>query len=363
MKILHVSPTFYSSDSIIGGAEKYLIYLSKALMYQAKSSGVCLDNSLLAFGSCAGHYIVQENISFELIAGIPWNPYSIHLPDLIEKMNKVDFVIVHQCLSLFGLFIASHARLAGKFVIGMDHGGGEHPLIAHTQEIGYLFDFFLTYSNFGAIAFQDLKIPTKIIRGPVDTTYYTPASVDIRDPQLIVAVGRLLPHKGFERIIKALPSSLRLIIAGTLSNPEYYNYLHSLIQTSPCKIEILENLSDADIRDLLRQASLFVHASTHVDYKGGYYAKPELLGLAPLEALACGTPTLVSTAGSLSELSSIFGCQTFSSDAQLTQYLKLHRDSPLKGGLSTQIHESVNSQYGLSQFGEKLIAELQVIIG
>jgi glycosyltransferase involved in cell wall biosynthesis len=361
MKILHISPTYYSTDSIVGGGEKYILYMIRALTEGAKRVGESIDNTLLAFGDRSGSFTFNGEINCDVLAGTPWDPYSVFLPDLFERLNRVDVVMVHQCLTAFGMFVGSHARLAGKIVVGIDEGGDEHPLVSHTSEAGQMFDLFLAYSRFCASSFTDLNVPIKVILGPVDTTYYTPSEINERDPSLVVAVGPLLPHKGFDRIIKALPKPLRLLIAGTRSNREYFDYLQSLIQSSPCKISIEEGMSDDQVRALMRHASLFVHASTHVDYKGVHYAKPELLGLAPLEALACGTPTLVSTAGSLGELCSVAGCQTFSSDIELAGLLRSYADSSLQLPDPKEIHDAVTSLYGISQFGDQLLAELKAL--
>jgi glycosyltransferase involved in cell wall biosynthesis len=274
-----------------------------------------------------------------------------------RTLVDADVVIVHQCLSAFGLFLASHARLAGKLVIGMDHGGGEHPLVNHTAESCLMYHRFLAQSEFAVRAFHDLNVPAKIILGPVDTTYYCPSEGDEREKGLIVAVGRILPHKGFDRIIRALPKGLKLVIAGTVCDQAYSSMLAELIQSSGSDVVILEGLDDDDIRNLVRKASLFVHASTHVDYRGTYYAKPELLGLAPLEALACGTPTLVSNAGSLPELGAIVGCDVFFSDDDLKKSLASFANGVVSSPPSS-IYESVRKLYGIEQYGEKLLAEL-----
>lgn len=361
MKILHVSPTYYSTDSVVGGGEKYILYMIRALVKYATKFDSPMENLLLAFGDLPGNYCLGGDIVCEVMPGKPWDPFSIFLDDLLARLNQFDIIIVHQCLTVFGMFVASHATLAGKIVVGVDEGGGEHSLISHTSESGRIFDCFLAYSYYGANAFFDLNVPVKVILGPVDTDYYKPSYSKKRDKSLVVAVGRLLPHKGFDRIVKVLPDSLRLVIIGSSLDKDYFNYLQTLIKNSASDITIVEGLSDSEVRDLLSAASLFIHASTHFDYKGVYYTKPELLGLAPLEALACGTPALVSSAGSLGELKSITGCRVFSSDAELVELLYLHVTSQLHSSSPTEIYTSVSSLYGLSQFGEKLFHELKAL--
>ncbi|MGC8605683.1 MAG: glycosyltransferase, partial [Desulfomonilaceae bacterium] len=182
-----------------------------------------------------------------------------------------------------------------------------------------------------------------------------------RDPNLILAVGRILPHKGFDRIIRSLKNPLRLTIAGTNYNTNYFRYLTSLARSSCCTIEIVEGLTDDQIRKLFRQATLFVHASTHFDHRGVYYPKPELLGLAPLEALSCGTPTLVSTAGALNELTCISGCLSFTDDDELSALLSMHANKSLKMPPADDIHRQVVERYGMKRFGIDLINELLIL--
>ena len=357
MKVVHVSPTYYSIDSVVGGGEKYVIYVVKSLEESALRRSAVVENSVVVFGEQAERGVIG-GIEYNKLCGRPWDPLSIRLGDLRNEFLGCDVVIVHQCLTAFGMFVASHARLEGKYVIGVDEAGGEHKLLGHTPEAARIFDLFLAYSRFNASSFTGLNVPVKIILGPVDTNFYTPAIGGERDPRLVLAVGRILPHKGFDRIMRALPAALRLVIAGSPTDEPYLDDLQRLKRSVGADVEICLGLDDDEIRTLMRRASLFVHASTHVDYRGTYYSKPELLGLAPLEALACGTPALVSAAGSLSELGSVHGCRVFSSDEELAELLGLHAEASVAAPDPAEIHAEVERLYGMAQFGDRLLAEL-----
>ena len=361
MKLLHFSPTFYSTDSVIGGGEKYVFYIVKALQKYCSIAGYGIENLILSLGVNPGLYDAYDSVKLDIIKGAAWDYKSIYLPDLIQRINHADCVIIHQCLTPLGLFVASHARLCNKIVIGMDHGAGEHPLVSHTSEVGYIFDLLLAQSDFAAVSFIGLDAHTEVICGPIDSDYYKPMHIP-REKDLVVSVGRILPHKGFERTIKAMPSSLRLVIIGTNSNTDYYNYLVSVIKDYAKQVRIVENASDDKVLDYFCRASLFVHASTHVGYDGAYYSKPELLGLAPLEALSCGTRSYVSSSGSLAELGKIVGCQVFSTDAELEDLLSDYSRTEIVDISANEIRASVNEQYGLFQFGEKLVAQLKRLL-
>ena len=358
MNVVHVSPTYYSHKSIIGGGEKYILHMIRAINIAADKSNSPIANSIISFGEDAGTHVLDGSVVCHVMKGVPWDPYSIRVDEFMQQIDQAEVVLVHQCLSAVGLFVASHAKLNGKYVVGMDHGGGEHRLVSHTHEGAGMYDAFLAQSKFASNAFAGLGVRTIIARGPVDTDYYQPDCFSDKDPSLLVAVGRLLPHKGFDRIIKSMPAELKLVIAGRRSDEDYFRYLKELQFKSSAAVEIRENLHDVEIRALLQRASLFVHASTHIDYRGCYYAKPELLGLAPLEALACGTPTLVSTAGSLAELTMVEGAQSFVSDDELATLINAHARNRETYPTPNAIHASVEAAYGMAQFGSSIYAEL-----
>lgn len=353
MKILHVSPTYYSTSSVVGGGEKYIVYMIRALAISAFESGMPIQNGVLAFGEQPGLHALDENIVCEVLRGKPWDPFSVDVAALVLRIKQYDIVVVHQCLTAFGLFVGSHAKLAGRKVVGVDEGGGEHPSVGHSREGANMFDVFVAYSAYVECSFAGLDVPVHRILGPVDTNYYTPESSIKRVENLVLAVGRILPHKGFDRVVKAIKPPLKLVIAGTRSDDAYWYHLKGLTGRCDAEVKIVEGLDDGQLLTLIRSASLFIHASTHVDYAGKQYAKPELLGLAPLEALACGTPAFVSTAGSLGELAAITGCQSFTSDLDLIQLLQSFTPSTVPSAQA--IHRSVKLLYGLEQFGERFL--------
>lgn len=357
VNIVHVSPTYYSADSVIGGGEKYVVYVARAMQLAAKLKGSQVDVTLLAFGERPGRYAVGPEIFCDVLPGRPWDASSLDARSIRAVLKQADVVYVHQCLCAFGLFVASQARLAGSRIVGLDHGGGEHPIVHFTPEAGNIFDFFQAYSDFGANAFTDIQGKVAVIRGPVDDEYFTPSGGE-RIPNRVVAVGRILPHKGFDRIIRALPPGLELSIIGSRYDEAYHDYLRGVAVGK--RVEFIEGLDDLALREFVRSAGLFVHASTHVDYLGRYYAKPELLGLAPLEALACGIPTLVSTAGSLAELGIVDGCVVFEDDEVLAQILEVHAQGRYDWPSKAHISADVRFKFGLEQFGREILKILEI---
>jgi hypothetical protein len=77
--ILHISPTYYSERSVVGGGEKYIVYMSRAAKAAAATRHIHLHDSLLAFGEDPGVYQLSQGVTCEVIHGRPWDPYSIVL--------------------------------------------------------------------------------------------------------------------------------------------------------------------------------------------------------------------------------------------------------------------------------------------
>lgn len=358
MHILQVSPMGYSPASLIGGGEKYVLYVDHALRRTAAEKNVRLSTTVLSLDAGAATIIAEHEISHQTIQGRAWDPFSIDARELIEHLEKADVVYVHQCLCHVGLFVAAHARLLGKRIVGMDAGGGEYHLLKNNPNIVRVYDALHAISRFAEKGFSDFDVPVHVIPGPVDTDSY-PLSSELRDTNMVLAVGRILPHKGFERIIASLPSSLSLTIVGNPYDQAYLDFLRNRARGKNVTF-LTSDISDADLKGMLRRAGLFVHASTHTDYLGRYYHKPELLGLAPLEALSTGLTTLVSNAGALPELAELPGCHAFSSDVELSRLV----DAFSRGSLASEppqvIRDAVVERYGLLQFGEKLLTLMRV---
>jgi glycosyltransferase involved in cell wall biosynthesis len=136
-----------------------------------------------------------------------------------------------------------------------------------------------------------LPFPSKraIVTGHgIDTELFA-QSIDQRDPDLVVAVGRVTGIKHYDQILacfRELPSHMRLRIVGgvvTGSDVTVLASLESLIRQWHLTGRVMiSTLSHGNVAMLLRQASLMLHAS-----QGG-------LDKVVLEAMAAGCP-IVST--------------------------------------------------------------------
>src|ERR1700691_1574914 len=128
ISILQVSPTGYSKNSVIGGGEKYVLYVDHALRRATAEMQIPVKTSILVLDGEAGMVVSDHGIDCRSVAGRAWDPFSIDACDLTEQLNRCDIIYVHQCQCQVGLFVAAHARLLGKVVIGADSGAGEYQL-------------------------------------------------------------------------------------------------------------------------------------------------------------------------------------------------------------------------------------------
>lgn len=358
MHIIQVTPTSYTKDGVIGGGERLALYIDEALQLAARRAGLAVTTSVL---SLSGPAAVGDGLDrYQSLAGRQWDPRSFEASALMQRLRFADLVYVHQCMTEVGLFAAAHARLLGKPVFGSDAGAGEAPLVRNDPATMLIYEAVHAISAFAAEGFAGFPVPVHVVPGPVDTELHAPPPPDAspRDRQQVVSVGRVMPHKGIDRTIRALPAGASLTVVGQRYDDAYFEYLLGCAEGKDVRFH--DGLDDGEVRALLHRAGLFVHASTHVDYLGHFYHKPELLGLAPLEALASGLPTLVSDAGSLPELGGLPGCHVFRSEAELAALMQDAVDGRMPAPPGDVMHAEVDARYGSSAVGRGLLDMMKV---
>lgn len=356
MKIIHVTPTYFADSSVIGGGERYVNNVCKALNLQDSIS----RSDILSFGPEGRDIGFLPKSVLRIAPARPAQAFG-EVNAYVDSglrgyLAEYDIVHIHQCLTPFGLFVASHARLQGKKVIGTDLGGGESPLFLAHPFLFECFDFLHAISDFAASAYAEATVPIHVIKGPVDDQSFELAPPEGRDPKLCVAIGRVLPHKGFENLIDALPEQCRLIIVGRPYDAEYFQFLTSRIGNK--QVEFASSLDDAALLALIRRAGLCLHASVSVGFRGNLYLKAELLGLAPLECMATGMPTICSQTAALQELGDLQGCRTYRTRDDLADLLQRYMTGSLDFPPAEAIRLDARKKYGLGQFGERYVAAI-----
>ena len=294
-KIGYLTPLYFDEGSCIGGGERFPTNLARGV---AESSGGRYEVELISFSDAPGVRQIAPGVTLRLLtaAGRPKNSLDVVSWELPEAIAGVDLVHIHQvynrCAEV-GLLIAKQQR---KPVCVTDHGGISSPLI---KQLGILdmVDQVIANSDFGASLYQT-SAPVTVIKGGVDATSFTPSPLPVERDRLLY-VGRLLPHKGIDRLIEALPPELPLTVCGRPYHAAYYERLLAL--ASGKRVEFITDADDAHVLELYRRAWVNVLPSVYVDCYGIAHEAPELMGFTLLEANACGTPAICSRVAGMPE--------------------------------------------------------------
>lgn len=130
-----------------------------------------------------------------------------------------------------------------------------------------------------------IKQDMMIIPNGVDTTRFYPDTASNQESTSfkIGAIGRTSSNKGFDVFCKAVQSFL--------DNPDIdIIVLSDQLAQAPNGMQLIQPQSDHDIRDFYQTCDVFVYPS-----------RMEGFGLPPLEAMACGTATIITDSGGVLE--------------------------------------------------------------
>jgi glycosyltransferase involved in cell wall biosynthesis len=119
--------------------------------------------------------------------------------------------------------------------------------------------------------------------------------LNLNRENFVLSVGNIGASKGYDFIIKSLGHVDRkirpkLIIVGNVSHDFWEGYLKKLADERDVNVEFLQGVSDDCLIKLYNKAQMVVYAP---------YLEP--FGLIPIEAMACGTPTIGVQEGGIKE--------------------------------------------------------------
>ncbi|MCY3914301.1 MAG: glycosyltransferase family 4 protein [Chloroflexi bacterium] len=291
-RVLHLSPTWFGEISVIGGGERFPLELARAMRDR-------VPTRLVAFG---GPPTTADAAGFPIEVARTWRhlrsrPYDAIGPGFIPALLWADVVHCHQARTGLTALATLLARPLGKRVFVTDHGGGGVGWLRRAR-LGRWVHAHLAQSRFVVDTLPYLGRRTAIVHGGVDPQVFAPAAAKARGE--VVFVGRLLPHKGIEHAIRALPDDAHLAVYGRPADLDYAAFLRR--EAEGRAVTFHENAGDRELVQALSRACVAVMPSVFEDFRGRHQQHPELLGLAALEAMACGTAVVVSQAGGLPEV-------------------------------------------------------------
>lgn len=347
-RVGYFTPQYFDDSSTIGGGERYPHNLARGVMLAGG-----FEVEIVSYGPKAAERTLADGVRLKIlpVAHPPTHPLDPLSWNVADAVAAVDLVHIHQIYTRPSELTMLAAQWLDKPVCATDHGGQTTPLV---REFGALdlVDRVVAYSDFGAAQHQTSSEIT-IIKGGVDADHFQPpANRPHRDRFLFV--GRLLPHKGIDALIRALPGDLPLTVCGRAYHPEYFE----LLQKTACgkRVEFLTDATDDTIRDMYARSWAVILPSVYRDCYGAGYAQPELMGFTLLEAMACGTPAICSRVGAMPEF--VRHGETgfvYDTEMELTKYLlTLAGDRGLCDRMGTKARQEIEREYDLKVCGKRM---------
>ena len=209
-KIAYLAPLYFDEQCYLGGGERYPLNLAKGVV---ESSGGNYEVELVSFGPTSFRREIAPGVSLRILtaAGKPVAPVGHGFlgtsrgPGRCRPRSHPP--------GLHTLFRARPARRQATPQADLRHrprrdlqsvrpasgdprpGRPDHRLLRLRR-----------------IALPDLD-PDRIIKGGVDASRFTPPPSPVKRDRVLF-VGRLLPHKGIDRSIAAMPPELPLTVCG-----------------------------------------------------------------------------------------------------------------------------------------------------
>jgi glycosyltransferase involved in cell wall biosynthesis len=261
-----------------------------------------VPTSLVCFGNGEETYERIGQLEIHVI-GNPWcvrgerqNPMTLRL---WKDLRRAHVVHCHQQHILASSFAAAACRLTGRKVFVSDLGGGGWDISAYISTDRW-YHGHLHISEYSRTIYGHANQRwAHVILGGVDTEKFSPNPSIQRKPRVLF-VGRLVPHKGVDDLINALPPDLELEVIGQPYDERYVAELKRLAQGK--QVVFRSDCDDQALVEAYRSAICVVLPSVYQTIYGPETKVPELLGQTLLEGMSCETPAICTNVASMPEI-------------------------------------------------------------
>lgn len=294
-RVLHMVPALFGSDDgIVGGAERYAFELARHMANETPTT-------LLSFGDREREEQVDQLKIRVLgkstyVRGQRTNPFSLRL---LPELKDANIVHCHQRRTVSSSFAALACRMTRRSVFVSDLGGGGWDISSYVSTDRW-YNGHLHVSQYSRRIFgQSGDGRAQVILGGVDSQKFSPDD-SVESDGTILYVGRLLPHKGIDDLVRSLTHTMKLRIIGRVMHPEYFRHLEELARDK--QVEFVLDCDDESLVMAYRRAVCVVLPSVYKDMYEVETSIPELLGQTLLEGMACSLPTVCTDVGGMPEI-------------------------------------------------------------
>jgi glycosyltransferase involved in cell wall biosynthesis len=302
-RVVHVVPAPFGRTGVVGGAERYALELGRAMAER-------VPTTLVTFGSepreeAAGQLKVRVLGPAWHVRGQATNPFA---PTLFAALRGVDVIHCHQQHVVASSAAALFGRLTRRPVFVTELGGGGWDVSSYFSTDGWYAGHLHVSAYSRSVAGHDGRPWARVILGGVDATRFTPGPAaprpesDASAPtgRPVLFVGRILPHKGVDVLLRAAPADVAVEIVGPAPDARYLGDLHALAAGK--RVLFRHDCDEDALVHAYRRAACVVLPSVYRTMYGAETRVPELLGQTLLEAAACATPAVATAVASLPEV-------------------------------------------------------------